>query len=43
MDNLEVSQILNDQKVVDIEVGLLINFGGQSLFFKRYVHSKTDK
>lgn len=39
IDNAEMNQILNYLRVFQIEVGLLLNFGGPSLFFKRYIHT----
>lgn len=35
------NQIINYLKVFDLEVGLLINFGTESLQFKRFIHSKS--
>lgn len=37
----EHSQIINYLKATRIETGLLINFGGKSLEFKRFVDSRT--
>ncbi|HMK27520.1 MAG TPA: GxxExxY protein [Chitinophagaceae bacterium] len=42
MDNAEVNQILNYLRVFKIEVGLLLNFGTPSLFFKRFIHTVTS-
>ena len=39
VDNTEMNQILNYLRIFKIEVGLLLNFGADSLFFKRYVHT----
>ena len=39
VDNSEVNQVLNYLKVFKIEVGLLLNFGASSLFFKRYINA----
>ncbi len=39
VDVKEMNQILNYLRVFQIEVGLLLNFGTPSLFFKRYVHT----
>ena len=39
VDNLEMNQVLNYLKVFKIEVGLLLNFGASSLFFKRYINA----
>ncbi len=37
ISNIEEAQILNYLKATDIEVGLLINFGEQSLNYKRFI------
>jgi GxxExxY protein len=42
VDNSDMNQILNYLRVFKIEVGLLLNFGAPSLFFKRYVHTISD-
>jgi GxxExxY protein len=42
VDNSEMNQILNYLRVFKIEVGLLLNFGAPSLFFKRYIHTIND-
>jgi GxxExxY protein len=42
VDNTEMNQILNYLRVFKIEVGLLLNFGAPSLFFKRYIHTIND-
>lgn len=42
VDNAETNQILNYLRVFKIEVGLLLNFGAQSLFFKRFIHTIND-
>lgn len=39
VDNSEMNQILNYLRIFKIEVGLLLNFGVPSLFFKRYIHT----
>ncbi len=36
------NQIINYLKVFDLEVGLLLNFGGESLHFKRFMKSKGN-
>lgn len=35
--NGEMNQVLNYLKVFKKEIGLLLNFGGESLYFKRFV------
>lgn len=41
ISNIEEAQILNYMKATGLEVGLLINFGEQSLKFKRFIlHQK---
>ncbi len=42
VDNSEMNQILNYLRIFNIEVGLLLNFGVPSLFFKRYIHTIKD-
>ena len=42
VDNTEMNQILNYLRIFKIEVGLLLNFGADSLFFKRYVHTVNN-
>jgi len=37
LENAHLAQILNYLKAYKLEVGLLINFGGKSLIFKRFV------
>jgi len=37
ISNVEEAQILNYMKATNIEVGLLINFGEQSLKYKRFI------
>lgn len=37
ISNAEEAQILNYMKATGIEVGLLINFGEQSLNYKRFI------
>lgn len=39
IDNGDYIQIINYLRVFSIEVGLLLNFGGKSLQFKRFVNS----
>jgi GxxExxY protein len=39
VDNAEINQVLNYLRVFNIEVGLLLNFGAPSLFFKRFIHT----
>lgn len=39
IDNSEMNQILNYLRIFKIEVGLLLNFGATSLYFKRYIHT----
>ncbi len=40
VDKIFSNQVLNYLRVFDMEVGLLLNFGRESLYFKRYIHSK---
>ena len=42
VDKAEMNQVLNYLRIFKIEVGLLLNFGSPSLFFKRYVHSVIE-
>ena len=42
VDNSETNQVLNYLRVFKIEVGLLLNFGAPSLFFKRYIHTLSN-
>ena len=37
------NQIINYLNVFDFEVGLLLNFGAESLHFKRFVYSKNNQ
>ncbi|MFZ6665171.1 GxxExxY protein [Peijinzhouia sedimentorum] len=37
LDDVHMAQVLNYLKAYKLEVGLLINFGGKSLTFKRLV------
>lgn len=39
LEDVHIAQVLNYLKAYKLEVGLLINFGGKSLIFKRLVHS----
>ena len=41
IDNYVVNQIINYLKVFKLEVGLLFNFGKESLQFKRFVNSQN--
>ena len=41
LDNATINQILNCLKVFDLEVGLLLNFGAPSLFYKRFIYDKN--
>jgi GxxExxY protein len=36
------NQIINYLKIFDLEVGLLINFGAESLQFKRFINTKKN-
>lgn len=40
VDKSSYNQIINYLKVFDLEVGLLLNFGGESLQFKRFVANR---
>ena len=40
VDKSSYNQIINYLKVFDLEVGLLLNFGGESLEFKRFVANR---
>jgi GxxExxY protein len=42
LTGIEEAQIINYLKATDIETGLLLNFGAQSLEYKRFIHSKKD-
>lgn len=42
VDKSEMNQILNYLRIFKIEIGLLLNFGSSSLFFKRYIHAVKD-
>jgi GxxExxY protein len=42
VDNSDMNQILNYLRIFKIEVGLLLNFGAPSLFFKRYILTVKD-
>src|SRR5690349_12315342 len=41
VENSCYNQIINYLKIFDFEVGLLLNFGAESLQFKRFVNSPT--
>ena len=43
VDKAEMNQVLNYLRVFKIEVGLLLNFGTPSLFFKRYIHTVNSQ
>jgi GxxExxY protein len=43
ISSLEESQLLNYLKASNLKVGLLINFGANSLQWKRMVRSKPEK
>jgi GxxExxY protein len=42
IDKTYSSQVLNYLRVFNMEVGLLLNFGQESLYFKRYINSKIS-
>jgi len=42
VDKAEMNQVLNYLRIFNIEVGLLLNFGSSSLFFKRYIHTTSS-
>lgn len=42
LENSHYKQVLNYLNVFDLEVGLLINFGAESLQFKRLIRSKQS-
>jgi GxxExxY protein len=42
VDNRSYSQIINYLNIFNFEVGLLLNFGKESLQFKRFVNSKKN-
>jgi GxxExxY protein len=42
IDNGDLNQILNYLRIFRMEVGLMLNFGTPSLYFKRYVHTIKD-
>ncbi len=41
LSGLEEAQLINYLKASKIEVGLLVNFGSQSLEYKRFVYDPT--
>jgi len=41
LGNIEKAQILNYLKATKLPVGLLLNFGAQSLEYKRFVNTKS--
>lgn len=43
LSSLEESQLLNYLKASNLQVGLLLNFGAESLQWKRMVQSKPEK
>lgn len=43
VDKSSYNQIINYLKVFDLEVGLLLNFGGESLQFKRFVAARQKQ
>ena len=42
-EDVHISQVLNYLRAFRLEVGLLINFGGKSLTFKRLVMTNTSR
>jgi GxxExxY protein len=42
LSGVEKSQIINYLKATGLKTGLLINFGGPSLEYKRFVHSQRQ-
>jgi GxxExxY protein len=40
--NRDLAQIINYLNVFQIEVGLLLNFGQPSLYYKRFINSKKS-
>jgi GxxExxY protein len=43
LDKSCFNKVINYLKVFDLEVGLLLNFGTQSLEFKRFIRSKNPR
>ena len=43
LSNVEFAQLLNYQKATGVEIGLVINFGEDSLNWKRLVRTRERK
>ena len=43
LSRIEESQIINYLKVTGFEIGLLFNFGSNSLEYRRFIFSKSNK
>jgi len=43
LSRIEESKIINYLKVTEYEIGLLLNFGTNSLEYRRFILSKSDK